>query len=246
MNRKPYTNSKASNCQKDGECDYTNYWEEEWAKREARHYYEKLYGQLKHRLTVAPHARILDVGGGDGHLMHFLNIKNADIIDISDSGLAKAATCGFGTIKADIQKRFPISPCSYDVCFCFEVLEHLHFPEITIAETFKALKADGILYVGQPNMRADGVHHVRRYYHEDIERELKQAGFVIEWCDYVPGFIMRDSIWDDIRKSRSLFRKIKQSIALLISLLPRSVLYGLARMIPNRFCLIFVIKARKG
>lgn len=74
---------------------------------------------------------------------------------------------------------------------------------------------------------------------------LENAGFKIEWVDYVPGFIVRDAIWDDIRKTKSWLRKIKQTVALGISLLPRNVLYWIATKIPDRFCLIFIIRAIK-
>lgn len=225
--------------------DYADYWKGTWQNREKRNYYQKLYRDVRERLTVPPGAKVLDVGGGDGHLMHYLGIKEADILDISDSGLQVAASHGFIPLKADLQKPFPVDQGSYDVAFCFEVLEHLHFPEVTVAETFKALKSGGVFYVGQPNMRADGVHHVRRFYKKDIVSLLEANGFRIDWLDYVPGFIVREAIWDDIRKTSSWFRKLKQTLALGLSLLPRKVLYGMAKWIPDRFCLLFVIKATK-
>lgn len=227
--------------------NYSDYWSSEnWEKRETRKYYKKLYDSIKRRLIVPLGSKILDIGGGDGHLMHYLGLKEVDIIDISDSGLEIAQNLGFKIIKADIQKSFPIKSATYDVAFCFEVLEHLYFPEITISEIYKALKSNGFLYLGQPNMKADGVHHIRRFYKKDIEELLLKNGFKIEWMDYVPGFIMRDAIVDDIKKTPSILRKIKQVLALAISLLPRNVLYKLAQAIPDRFCLIFVIKACKN
>lgn len=225
--------------------DYSDYWEGSWENREKRNYYQRLYKDVRERLVVPPGSKVLDVGGGDGHFLYFLGCKKATVIDISDSGLRSVASHGFLPLKADLQKPFPVDPASYDVAFCFEVLEHLYFPEVTVSETFKALKPGGILYVGQPNMRADGVHHVRRFYKNDISNLLEKNGFVIDWIDYVPGFIVREAIWDDIKRTPSRLRKIKQTLALGLSLLPRKVLYFLAKLIPNRFCLIFVIKAMK-
>jgi SAM-dependent methyltransferase len=225
--------------------DYTDYWKDNWESRERRGYYDRLYRDVKDRLTVPVGAKVLDVGGGDGHLMHYFGIKDAEILDISDSGIESARSRGYCAFKGDLQKPFPLMADSYDVAFCFEVLEHLHAPEIPISETFKVLKPGGVLYVGQPNMRADGVHHVRRFYKKDIVDLLTQFGFAIEWIDYVPGFIVREAIADDIKRSSSWFRKIKQTVALGISLFPRGVLGFLARLIPDRFCLIFVIRAVK-
>lgn len=225
--------------------DYSGYWNDQWKCREERAYYHNLYRGMRHKLTVPNGARVLDVGGGDGHLMHYLGIRQADVLDISDSGLRVAAGHGYHPIKGDLEKPFPVSPGSYDAAFCFEVLEHLNHPEVTVSETCKALKPGAVFFVGQPNMRADGVHHLRRFYKSDITELLEQSGFGIEWIDYVPGFIVRESILDDIRQTPSWFRKIKQTGALLLSLLPRPVLYGLARLLPNRFCLVFVIRAFK-
>ena len=226
--------------------DYSNYWKgENWETREKRRYYQKLYDQIKHRLAVNPGSKIIDIGGGDGHLMHYLGLPNVDLIDISDSGLNIARSKGLNAISANIQSEFPIKNNSYDTAFCFEVFEHLEHPEITASEIMRILKPNGTLFVGQPNMRADGTHHLRRFYKKDIMRLLKESGFIIEWIDYVPGFIMRDAIIDDILKTPSIFRKIKQPVALGISLLPRKILYLLARTVPDRFCLIFIIKAVK-
>lgn len=226
--------------------DYKDYWKNEnWKKREKRKYYQRLYSRVKRSFVIPANAKILDVGGGDGHLMYFLELKNVDIIDISDSGLEIANKVGFGIIKADIEKEFPISNDSYDAAFCCEVLEHLHSPDIAIAETHRVLKERGILYIAQPNMRADGVHHIRRFYLQDTVNILIKNGFSIEWLDFVPAFTMRDAILDDIKKTSSIFRKFKQSIALILSFLPWRIRYIMARIIPNRFALLFIVKAIK-
>ncbi|MFA5008173.1 MAG: class I SAM-dependent methyltransferase [Candidatus Omnitrophota bacterium] len=224
---------------------YKDYWVNTWQARDKRQYYQKLYDKVKHRIVVPDNAKLLDVGGGNGHFLFYLGTKNADIIDISDSGVEVAGSVGFGTINADIEKPFPIESESYDVAFCFEVLEHLKSPQTTLSETNRVLKPGGILYVGQPNMPADGVHHVRRYYLKDITSELKSANFSIEWIDFVPAFTMRDAILDDISKTKSLFRKFKQSIALLLSFFPRRIRYLMAKLVPNRFALLFIVKAVK-
>ncbi|MFA5337740.1 MAG: class I SAM-dependent methyltransferase [Candidatus Omnitrophota bacterium] len=224
---------------------YKDYWVNTWQARDKRQYYQKLYNRVKSRLVVPGNAKILDVGGGNGHFLSYLGIKNADIIDISDSGVEVAGSIGFGTINADIEKTFPIKDGTYNIAFCFEVLEHLKLPQATLSETNRILKSGGILYVGQPNMPADGVHHVRRYYLKDIISELNNANFSIEWIDFVPAFTMPDAILDDIRKTKSIFRKFKQSIALLLSFLPWRIRYLMAKIIPNRFALLFIIKAVK-
>jgi len=224
---------------------YKDYWVNTWQVRDKRQYYQKLYDRIRSRLVVSDNIKILDVGGGNGHFLSYLGIKDADIIDISDSGVEVADGVGYGTINSDIEKKFPIESEKYDIAFCFEVLEHLNLPQVTLSETNRVLKSGGILYVGQPNMPADGTHHVRRYYLKDITSELKNANFAIEWIDFVPAFTMRDAILDDIRKTKSLFRKFKQTVALFLSFLPWSIRYFMAKIVPNRFALLFIIKSVK-
>lgn len=224
---------------------YKDYWTGEEESRIQRGYYDRLYARLKHRLTVGPTDRVLDVAGGNGQLLKYLGIRRADLLDISDSGLEAARAAGFGAIRGDVEKRFPIEENTYSVVFLFEVLEHLHAPLRTLTEVHHVLKPGGALYVGQPNMRADGVHHVRRYYPAELLADLRKTGFTIEWVDYVPAYSMRDAIWSDIRVNRSWIRKAIQCVNLTLSFLPWSVRHRLAHLLPSRFALLAVVKAVK-
>ena len=224
---------------------YKDYWSGADGDREGRRYYERLYARIRPRLQLAEGARVLDVAGGNGQLMRYLGIKQADILDISESGLAGATAAGFTALYGDVEKRFPIAPGIYDAVFLFEVLEHLHAPGLTLAEAHRVLRPDGILYVGQPNMRADGVHHVRRYYLKPLLNDLEKAGFEPEWIDYVPAYSMRDSIVSDIRQNPSWVRKAVQTVNLGLSLLPYEARYQMAKRVPDRFALMLVIKAVK-
>jgi len=167
-------------------------------------------------------------------------------LDISDSGLKQARSYGYVGIKGDVQRRFPLAENTYDAAFCFEVLEHLHYPNKTLAEINNVLKPGGVFYVAQPNMRADGVYHVRRYYLKELLNDLQKSGFNIDWIDYVPAYSVREAILSDIRKNPSFLRKVVQLVNLGLSCLPWKLRYLLAQAIPNRFALIFVLKARKA
>lgn len=224
---------------------YRDYWVGEDAVRAKRDYYERLYSRLKHRIPETAHQRILDVAGGNGQLLRYFGIKSADILDISESGLLAAEAAGYRGIRGNIEERFPVQEGSYDAAFLFEVLEHLHCPDLTLAEVSRALKGGGALYVGQPNMRADGVHHVRRYYLSDLIDDLDKCGFRVEWVDFVPAYSMRDSILSDIRHNPSLIRKTIQCVNLMLSFLPWAIRYWMAKTVPDRFALILVLKAVK-
>ncbi len=224
---------------------YKDYWVGQDRERERRDYYQRLYGRIRPRIQIQNGWKVLDVAGGNGQFMRYLGIREADILDISESGLSIAKESGFKTILGDIEKRFPIQEETYDVVFCFEVLEHLHRPNKTLTEIHNILKPDGVLYLGQPNMRADGVYHVRRYYLHDLLDDLDKAGFAAEWIDYVPAYSMPEAIVSDIQKNPSFLRKAIQCVNLALSLLPRPIRYQMAKKIPNRFALLFVIKAVK-
>ncbi|OGW83102.1 MAG: hypothetical protein A3C47_04765 [Omnitrophica bacterium RIFCSPHIGHO2_02_FULL_51_18] len=231
--------------QHSAETFYRDYWVGQEEVRKKRNYYDRLYGRLKHRIEWKQDWKILDVAGGNGQLMQYFNIPQADILDISRSGLAAAKCSGYRTIFGDIQKRFPIAENTYDAAFLFEVLEHLPYPNKTLSETHHVLKRGGVLYVGQPNMRADGVHHVRRYYQGPLLEDLEKAGFLIEWIDYVPAYSMPEAILSDIHRNPSWIRKAIQSCNLILSLFPHSVRYRMAKTVPDRFALLFVVKAVK-
>ena len=224
---------------------YKDYWAGEAEHREKRAYYERLYRDVRHRLRVEEDWKVLDVAGGNGQFMRYLGIRQADILDISESGLEQAKRFGHRAIYGNVQKRFPIEENVYDAAFLFEVLEHLPQPNKTLTEVHHVLKPGGVLYVGQPNMRADGVHHVRRYYLKPLLSDLEKSGFSVEWTDYVPAYTMRDSILSDIRKNPSWIRKAVQCVNLALSLFPRAARYRMARLIPDRFALLFIVKAVK-
>jgi SAM-dependent methyltransferase len=224
---------------------YKEYWAGQAAERERRAYYERLYRRVRSRIEIKDSWRVLDVAGGNGQFMRYLGVKQADILDISESGLDEARKSGYRTLVGDIEKRFPVQEESYDAAFCFEVLEHLHCPNKTLAEIHNALKPTGVLYLGQPNMRVDGVYHVRRYYLGDLLDDLDKAGFAPLWIDYVPAYSMPEAILSDIRRNPSWIRKTIQCVNMLLSLLPEQVRYRMAKIVPDRFALLFVVKAVK-
>lgn len=224
---------------------YKDYWDNS-ESRDKRRYYERLYSHLTHKITFPKHQKILDVAGGNGQNLAFFKISNADVLDISDSGLAIAQKRGYTPIKGDIQKRFPMAENQYDIALCFEVLEHLHYPAKTLVEINNVLKKNAVLYVAQPNMKPDGKIHVRRYYQSELTADLKKSGFTIEWIDYVPAYTMREAILSDIRNNPSLMRKMIQCVNLTLSYLPWKIRYKMAHLIPDRFALMVVVKAVKA
>ena len=224
---------------------YKDYWTGQDAERERRAYYERLYRGVRHRIEIREGWKVLDVAGGNGQFLRYLGVTDADILDISESGIEAAKKKGYRTILGDVEKRFPIPEGTYDAALCFEVLEHLHNPSKSLAEIHNVLKPRGILYVGQPNMRADGVHHVRRYYLKPLLDDLDKTGFTAEWVDTVPAYSMPEAIVSDIRRNPSFARKAIQCVNLALSFLSEPVRTRMARAVPDRFALLFIVKAVK-
>lgn len=221
---------------------YKDYWDGMYEEREAVGYYQSLY--TRHLGFIKPEGKILDVGGGNGHLLRFLRVKKADIIDISDSGVSIAKKSGYHSILGDIEKPFPAKPGSYDTAMCFEVLEHLHHPEITIAEMHRCLKRGGILYLGQPNNKADGKIHVRRVYYTGLVKDLRKAGFQILETRFTPAFIHRKSL-SGFYKEKNLMLAAEMFAGYILSFIPDRMRSFMARSWPNRFALMYIIKCKK-
>ncbi len=224
---------------------YNDYWTDKCGASQKHAYYDRLYSHIKSRIKVDSSDKVLDVAGGNGALLQYLGIQKADVLDISDSGLQEASQLGFKPIKGDIQSHFPVPSESYDKVFCFEVLEHLNHPNKTLAEINHVLKPGGVIYVAQPNMPPDDVYHVRRYAFKELIDDLAKSGFVIEWADFVPAYSVRAAILDDIKRNPRWIRKAIQCVNLTLSFLPWRWRYAMAKYLPNRFALLFVIKAMK-
>ncbi len=96
-------------------------------------------------------------------------------------------------IPADLEKKLPLRAGSADVITMLAVLEHLTFPERSIAEAFRLLKPGGVFLITVPSPRTEHilpllakVHIVRQemveqhenyFTHAQLKRLLKKAGF---------------------------------------------------------------------
>ncbi len=118
----------------------------------------KVYqNRFKKYLPENKDARILDVACGPGHFLSFLQkegYKHAQGIDISDEQLALASKMGVQNIKkADLFSWLSDNKAGYDLIVAFDIIEHLHKPEIIKALDLinSALKPNGNIIIGVPN-----------------------------------------------------------------------------------------------
>ena len=97
--------------------------------------------------------KVLDMGCRDGILTrHFIEQNEVTGLDIDKSALeACKENLNIETLWADFSLQIPIPPSSFDVVVAGEVIEHLPYPEITIAEVSRILKPDGLFIGSVPN-----------------------------------------------------------------------------------------------
>src|SRR5579863_2654723 len=90
--------------------------------------------------------RVLEAGAGSRS--HIRLSGNAQLvgIDISAEQLANNSEL-HERIVGDIE-TFPLEPCSFDIIFCWDVLEHLKHPEKALRNFLQAVREDGIVVLG--------------------------------------------------------------------------------------------------
>ena len=97
--------------------------------------------------------KVLDMGCRDGILTrHFIEHNEVTGLDIDKQALeACRENLKIETKWADFSLQIPISTSSFDVVVAGEVIEHLPYPEITIAEISRILKPEGLFIGSVPN-----------------------------------------------------------------------------------------------
>jgi 2-polyprenyl-3-methyl-5-hydroxy-6-metoxy-1,4-benzoquinol methylase len=97
--------------------------------------------------------KVLDMGCRDGILTrHFIEQNEVTGLDIDKQALeACRENLKIETKWADCSLQIPIPTSSFDVVVAGEVIEHLPYPEITIAEISRILKPEGLFIGSVPN-----------------------------------------------------------------------------------------------
>ena len=94
---------------------------------------------------IGKNKKVLDLGGRDGTLTkYFIKKNNVTLADIDENALQYAKNnYHVETIKVDLNQSLPFQDNSFDVVVMAEVLEHLPYPNITLAEIKRVLKTNG-------------------------------------------------------------------------------------------------------
>ncbi len=92
--------------------------------------------------------RVLEAGAGDRSHVQVGPTAQVVGIDICKEQLDRNPTL-VERIVGDIQ-TYPLEPSSFDIIFCWDVLEHLKHPERAVQNFLQALREDGLLVIGSP------------------------------------------------------------------------------------------------
>jgi 2-polyprenyl-3-methyl-5-hydroxy-6-metoxy-1,4-benzoquinol methylase len=107
---------------------------------------ERVNSFLKARGNV----KLLEAGCGSASHFCFISVKDIAGIDISQEQLDRN-TLIQEKILGDIQ-TYPLPNMEYDVVICWDVLEHVSRPREALLNLFRAVKPEGLIILGFPNL----------------------------------------------------------------------------------------------
>src|SRR5215210_2758077 len=104
---------------------------------------------------IAPKARVLDFGCGDGaHLGQYCRATNRPYtgVDVSEEAISLCRAAGLTAFRYGPGERLPFEDGSFDAVVSFEVLEHVARPDMCIAEIRRVLAPGGVFLGSVPNV----------------------------------------------------------------------------------------------
>ncbi len=193
---------------------------------------------LADRFLPAVGRRVLEIGAGFGNMTRHL--LGRDLVVASDLDPVALEHLR-GTFRDEpsvrvASYRFPLDPAQrdevralrVDTVVCLNVLEHIEADAATLSDMHAALEPGGRLVLIVPALAwlygtlDQHLHHFRRYEKPELEKKIRDAGFVLEDCRFMnrPG-ILGWYINGRILKRRVLARGQLAAFKLLLPLLKR-------------------------
>lgn len=160
-------------------------------------WWDWILGVLK---TFRSSGRLLDVGCAYGFFLKRAS-KTFKVygIDVSEHAVGCCRASGMRTVNVhDVEHPFPFPRGLFDVVTCFEVIEHLNYPELLVDNIWASLKKGGILFFSAPNYNLarkflfrffDTLdHHVSLMHIDELQELLESRGFVVvrRWTGIPP------------------------------------------------------------
>lgn len=205
---------------------------------------------------IQPSWRCLDVGCGNGRTAGLWlreRVKSYVGVDISGNAVRSAHGLGLDVARIEDAASLPFGQETFDAVLCLEVLEHLLWPQIAVAEILRVLKRGGLLIATVPNVaywrrRVDLVAlgrwnplgddravdepwrdpHVRFFNPGSLQRMLSNSGFERVRVFGHDGALLRDVPWIGPRLGRSATSSGYRAVERLLPSLLAYRLYGVA------------------
>jgi 2-polyprenyl-3-methyl-5-hydroxy-6-metoxy-1,4-benzoquinol methylase len=145
---------------------------------------------------LAPGARVLDVGCGDGHLLADLRDRvggglRLEGVEFSAAAAAAAERAGFHVYRAPVEE-VELPAGAFDLVIMNQLIEHVREPAAVLARVARALRPGGHIFIETPNLdsldarlfrrRYWGGYHLPRHFHlfdtHTLPRLVRRAGLV--------------------------------------------------------------------
>lgn len=109
--------------------------------------------------------KLLDIGSGTGHFIHFMQEKGWDVEGIEmDKNAREYSIKEFSLKVQDNKALFNTEFEQKDVISLWHVLEHLYEPEKYMQRILEILKDDGLLLIALPNANSWDAKHYGKYW----------------------------------------------------------------------------------
>jgi SAM-dependent methyltransferase len=164
---------------------------------------ETMLPQVLNRYGVAPGARILDVGCGQGPALQWLTEHGYHPIGvtISREDLEACRSKGFEVYAMD-QSFLEFPDHTFDLLWVRHCIEHSLFPFFTLSEFFRVLKPGGVLYLEVPIPETVSQHETNPNHYSVLPSRmwlslLERTGFfqIVRADITVPIPLGKDTYW---------------------------------------------------
>jgi SAM-dependent methyltransferase len=138
--------------------------------------------RLRASHPLAPGARVLDVGCGQGAALALFRDAGLNATGIAlGEDVAVCRRQGFDVREMDFA-FLEFADESFDLVWCRHVLEHSIFPLFTLAELFRVLRPGGVLYLEMPAPETASGHEANPNHYSVLGRRMwleliRRAGF---------------------------------------------------------------------
>jgi ubiquinone/menaquinone biosynthesis C-methylase UbiE len=155
---------------------------------------------MKHFLGNISGQKVIDIGGGDGTILYYLEGRKADTAFVCDIALTPLKRCRFNAVEGDAI-NLPVKTGSVDVALSSDILEHLDLADVETAfkEMARILKRNsriiihtscfgfytrriGSYFTGRGRLDRCDIKdgHKNRMTRDEIIRIAKRYGLILE------------------------------------------------------------------